>query len=595
MHDPRQQRRAFLRLLRELGYGLRLRHSGWCEVLVWRAEERWLGEGPDRRSAIAAVIARMFPSAAARAALQEPRTEAPRVEEPHVVAPAPLAPPAQVVEVLWQPAPAAPRLSLAELELLHEELNEVFSTLEALFVDVLEWAPERQRLVILAWVARARSIQTRARHEPSIESRVTSFCSRLGTLTKLGWPGNVSALALHALPDECRRELGAQAELPDWAAVADAAEERLAALDTPEVDEQGWADEDFLLPPPPDPRTLLGDVRAQLESWSGPIPDAQSVRDGQPFGGEPSASLAQALRGEARLAILQAARRLRWLRGSDLRGWGECFGRLRWIVNRGRIELGPELESALDARFKPRQSWARECGYDPEARARKQKKNELWQRLRSLVPGDRGALAAWLCESFALGPEMSNDKLAVALGDRKADVLALAAETLGERAQRNRLRKLQELLRGGVPAGAAIALEPEEPVEPRVEPEAPREETPAAVLAFTRGKHVLIVGNRADPALDAALVAQFGFASLDRCDLSPNRIESHCERIQAGSYELVLATTGFMPHKTDGALRKACLGAGVRFVRVNKGRPSACARHLARELGIQSRTPAILS
>jgi hypothetical protein len=609
--DPRQLRRAFLRQLKRQGYGCMFRRAGWCEVLVWRAEERWLGEGPDRRAALAAVLARMFPSAAARAALlsqpEEPRpapvvvaAEPESAAEPEIVPePVPEPPPAPV-PVLWVPAsPALARPSKAELDGLHEELNELTETLESFFVDVLEWAPERQRLITLAWVARARDVQERALRDASVEQRVGGFCSRLGSLTKIGWPGNVAALGLHASPSDCQRDLGPEAPsvLPDWLAVADGAEAALERLDAAAeargIDEQGWADGAFLDPAPPDPRSLLSEVRAHLETWTGPICDAQAILDGAEFGGEPSWSLVQALPGDpTRVELLRLARKLRWLRGCDLRGWGESMGRVRWIAYRGRQLSTPELELALDPRARPRQSWAKECGYDPEARARKQRKNELYKRLPGVPRGDRAALADWLREALGLGEEMSNDKLADALADRAQDVLALSADTLPVRAQRNRLRRLQEILGSGT-----HSPEPEQPEDegPLPASEPPADGIPERLLAFTRGKRALIVGNRADPQLDAALADSFGFAALDRCDLAPNRIESHADRIRARSYDLVLATTGFMPHKADHALRKACNTAQVLFVRVNKGRPSACARHLARELGLQPELPALLT
>ena len=598
MSDPRQLRRAFLRQLRELGYGCIFRHAGWCEVLVFRGEERWTGAGRDRRAALAAVLARMFPSEAARASLLP--TRKPDVLAPIVAAPA-RAPAPAPLQVLWiPPAPPAPRLSPAELELLHEELSELIATLESLFVDVLEWAPERQRLLALAWVARARDIQGRARHDSSIEQRVSGFCSRLGSLTKISWPGNVPALAASALPIDCWRELELRAddELPDWLSVADRAEALLERLDAAGpasgLDEQGWADAAWLEPQPPEPRALFNELRAQLQGWSGPIPDAQAILDGAEFGGEPPASLVQSLPADpTRLELLRVARKLRWLRGCDLRGWGESLGRVRWIAHRARHLWTLDLETALDPRARPRQAWAKECGFDPEARLRKQRKNELYKQLPTLARGDLQALAGWLAAAVELGQEMSNEKLAAALCERVDDLLALSAEAFATRTQRKRVRRLQDLARG-VPQSGEIEDADEETEEPCAPaPQAASEPIAARVLAFTRGKRTLIVGNRADPALDAALEHEFELSRLDRCDLSPNRVESHAERIRSGSYGLVLAITGFMSHKTDQALRKACLFADVPFVRVNKGRPAACARHIARELGFQPDTPSL--
>ncbi|MBA3547272.1 MAG: hypothetical protein H0T76_12370, partial [Nannocystis sp.] len=54
-------------LLREHGYRGLQRQHGWHECLLWREDERWVGHGEDPASALAHVLAQMFPSAAARA------------------------------------------------------------------------------------------------------------------------------------------------------------------------------------------------------------------------------------------------------------------------------------------------------------------------------------------------------------------------------------------------------------------------------------------------------------------------------------------------------------------------------------------------
>lgn len=606
MEPSRELRRRFLRLLRNLGYGCRSRRAGWVEVLLWRADERWQGQGIDRAAALDDALARMFPSQAAHHALcaahvaaesaSDAHAAAPVAEEPLLLPPTPesVAAPALAVVPYRQPPPGP---SASELDGLHEELGELTTTLESLFVDVLDWSPERQRLIVLAWVAQARDIQDRAHHDPTIERRVSGLCSRLVRLTKIGWPGNVAALGLHATVGECLADLGAVAAgpVPSWSTVVDAAEAQLEELDRKAlacgIDEQGWADADRLLPAPPDPRSLSNAVRADLEAWTGPIPDAQAILDGAAFEGEPPRSLLHDLpvdrtRGE----LLQLARKLRWLRGSDVCGWGEMLGRVRWIADRASRFASSELAAVLDPQQLPRASWARECGFDPEARARKQRRRELFRELNQLVPGDPAALQSWILRAMELGNEMGNDKLAGALRDRAQEVLALPAEGLPERSQRSRLRRLQGILGGGaVPAPAEETEETEPADSESAAPEAePAPDLPARVLEFTRGKRALIACNRPDPEHDEELQRLLDLERIERCELGPRRVESASERIRSGTYDFVLAATGFMPHKVEHTLRAACRARGIRYIRINRGRPGACVRHIARELGVSS-------
>ena len=74
------------------------------------------------------------------------------------------------------------------------------------------------------------------------------------------------------------------------------------------------------------------------------------------------------------------------------------------------------------------------------------------------------------------------------------------------------------------------------------------------------------------------------------CDGSLRRVQAQCERIQRGSYDLILSATGFQVHGVDSALARAASAAGVPYVRVNRGRPVACVQAIAREFGLTSDT-----
>ena len=96
-----------------------------------------------------------------------------------------------------------------------------------------------------------------------------------------------------------------------------------------------------------------------------------------------------------------------------------------------------------------------------------------------------------------------------------------------------------------------------------------------------------MVTNRNDPDLARRIEERFAFASVDLCDIAPRRVEAAAKRVGAGTYDFVLAATGFLPHKVDGSLEQACRDTATLYVRVNRGRPHACIHHLARELGVR--------
>jgi hypothetical protein len=76
----------------------------------------------------------------------------------------------------------------------------------------------------------------------------------------------------------------------------------------------------------------------------------------------------------------------------------------------------------------------------------------------------------------------------------------------------------------------------------------------------------------------------FGFASLECRIAEPRRLQALGEAIEEGQYDLVLAATGFQLGSLDQLLARACRTAGVAYLRVNRGRPLACLRALARDL-----------
>ena len=66
--------------LRNLGYELAYRSDGFCECLISRADERWLGRGGDMAGALSDALGQMFPSHAAQSLVLAGREEAAPIE-----------------------------------------------------------------------------------------------------------------------------------------------------------------------------------------------------------------------------------------------------------------------------------------------------------------------------------------------------------------------------------------------------------------------------------------------------------------------------------------------------------------------------------
>lgn len=104
------------------------------------------------------------------------------------------------------------------------------------------------------------------------------------------------------------------------------------------------------------------------------------------------------------------------------------------------------------------------------------------------------------------------------------------------------------------------------------------------VVARTRGARVAFLGNRSDGTLRAALLRRFAFVELDMFESgAADRLSA---RVAAGSYDLVLAATGFLDHSVAGKVARACKTQGVPCVAVNRGRVGAVLSALARAYGV---------
>ena len=108
----------------------------------------------------------------------------------------------------------------------------------------------------------------------------------------------------------------------------------------------------------------------------------------------------------------------------------------------------------------------------------------------------------------------------------------------------------------------------------------------AAVRAARPEAHALFVSNREDPSLKEKLERALGW-TFEWSTAEPRRISAVLTAISHGRFHVVLSATGFQDHSIDVMLARASAASHTLYVRVNRGRASACARALARELGIR--------
>jgi len=588
--------------LKDAGYRILERHHVWWECLITGSGESWRGSGGSAEEAFEIAVARCFPSAASRRALEraiaapalvrsageeaeerrdagigesgrEPEASAEEAAELPVAPGAdeaiPSSAPGREEEVLRSVAVPAPTED--EKRAASTALDALAARIDASRLEASRLSPRRQRLLLLSWLAEARSWQSDPRGV-GVTTSVLAIVKKLRVLTESWWPGTVSAFQVHTTPASTRsRDLrGFATETPQtWSDVARLATEALRKVEEEEAaagwDAEGWADRAQTLPPPADPEGMLDALVAELEAAGGPL-------DGpQPKGGEvPQAQ-----------DLERWARRLRWLRGAspeDLR-WGAAAARLRfWAQQPGGFSTAAQY---LDPAYRPPRTWS--TLFEANER-RNQEARTLEQVLRSVpaAGADDRALLAWLDRALPLTSSHQNTILQACAGlhDR---VLELDEAQLGEsdRRIRRRLQKLKQAIsmREEEPAPEAheLVAQEEEPQEPEILPD--------ELLALTKGKRALFVGNRNDGALQERLQEMLDLEKLEWSEATPRRVDAAVDAIAARTYDLVLGATGFMGHKYDARLARACRIAGIPYVRADRGRPGAVARALSRDLG----------
>lgn len=645
--------------LNQNGYTVTFREHGWLEGLVSCPGERWLGRGSTEREVLEDVIAQALPSRAARTALpaelaivrstplpaaldfptasndetsdlvvdsgpssredviapndggvppgvavNEVASVPTDVEAAAVVA-APLDDGADAVSgaaAEVEPAPVLPSRVQMTVDEAIEALEPIVDRIEAERPELGLATPERQRLVILSWICRARAIEDAADGVRPIVNRVAAIAKNLTALCKVYWPGSVFALQLNATPHKACRDLLADlggVDLRTWSEAADLADRALLALEEKEakagLDEYGWADGFALKPAPLDPEADLAELRVRIEKATGPV-DAPPPK-------APAASIRNP--GPKDLAqFVEWGRLARWLRCAvvDFETWAKVAGRLRWLAS--RIEgKDPQLGKILEPGYRPPSTWAASLGRDPVEQRKKRDRAALYRRLGGLSADDEGGVQAWLREALEL---LDKDAITKAVRPFRDRVVAIRVEDFTDRrTHRRRPRDVQAALgapgngaNGGNGNGAhdlgngeAVAAEvavdtataPEPENQPRLDPGAALF---ARVRPHTEGRNAAFISNRVDPDLEGLLRESLGFAAIDWCEGTPRRVQSVEERIGQKAFDFVLAATGFQSHCVDGALYRACKKAGIPYVRVNKGRPVACAAAIARKLAV---------
>ncbi|MBL9100174.1 MAG: hypothetical protein JNL82_04395 [Myxococcales bacterium] len=412
------------------------------------------------------------------------------------------------------------------------DLTALLAEIDAARPDLAVTTPERQRLAMTAWIARARAAEARGRFA---DRHVREVAQVLQALGQTWWPGNVYALARTTRPQRVFPET--PEPLQTWDAVADEAAERLKRAPS-------WSDEAARMPRPFAPAAMFAGLAETLVALGGPLGVANCPSP---------AALGEAARRIDELRRIAAE--LRWLRGcAPGSSWGAAIGRLRGLAR----ALGPDgasIAAQLDPAFAPA-SWAHHLGRDPRSEA-----------LLADTPGPDAGVAsvlAWLLRAFDV---LDNPTLARLCRPFQSQLLELRPE-LTDRRDRRRLTALQQRVIGAVPAApdataAAVGSAPPAQAAPDV----------AHARALFAGRRALFISNRSFPELETRLHDELGLECEAVASVGAvRRRQALLQRIRGGTYDLVLVAHGFSGHADTEQFACACRSAGILYCAVGKGR-----------------------
>lgn len=391
--------------------------------------------------------------------------------------------------------------------------------------------PERQRLRMIEWIARARALADVV-GDRAADERVHTIARTLQVLGQTWWPGSVLALARTTPP----QRVFPGTSVRTWEAVAEEAKVRGERA-------VNWVDDGACAPRPHDVDAMFGGARGVLAELGGPLGGAAPLE-------------AVVVVAKRRLSeLVRIAAELRWLRGAvPALDWAAGIGRLRGLA-RALGRDGAPITAVLDPAFAP-SSWARHLGRDPGR-----------EEVLGCMPGgdaEPETLVAWLLRAFGV---FDNPALVELCRPLRPKILALQPE-LSTRRDRRRLAALQEGLAASTVIVKPVATQAARPTPRRVEPMLVQQ-----ARALFHGQRALFISNRSFPELEARLDEELGVtcevaASVD----SPRRRQALLSRIRSGTYDLVLVAHEFSGHADTEQFADACKSSGVRYFAVGKGR-----------------------